>query len=68
MLHHSTNIVPKPDPRVCPKCGMKLKPRGNKLPGRYYCPNPEHSEGEAEYIITSEFYHDFPSGPTQGKQ
>ena len=48
--------VPKQDPRVCFKCGTALKSRGEKLPGRYTCPNCP--EGSAEYIITREFYKD----------
>jgi len=48
--------VAKQDPRVCLKCGTALKPRGEKLTGRYTCPNCPESEGE--YIITREFYKD----------
>jgi len=48
--------VAKQDPRVCLKCGTALKPRGEKLTGRYKC--PKCPEGSAEYIITSEFYKD----------
>ena len=48
--------VAKQDPRVCLKCGTALKPRGEKLTGRYKC--PKCPEGSAEYIITSEFYSD----------
>ncbi len=53
--------VQKPDPRACPYCGKLVKPRGEKLPGRYYCAN--HAEGTAEFIITKEYFSNLVLGP-----
>ncbi len=58
--------VQKPDPRACPYCGDRVKPRGEKLPGRYYCPN--HAEGTAEFIITKEYFNNLVLGPELVKE
>jgi len=43
--------------RVCYECRTELKPRAAPR-GRYYCPNCGKTEGNGEYIITSEYYRD----------
>ncbi len=46
--------IQKRNTRACPKCGEIVKPR--PITGRYYCPN--HPEGDAEFIITKEYFAD----------